>query len=66
MYNLAGTEGHELRTRQFGVSLDEAKSQAAQEIPLGRLITADNIAKAIVWFALFESDHLTWQALMEI
>ena len=66
MYDLAGTEGHELHTREFGVSLNEAKSQAAQGIPLSRLATADDIAKAIVWFASSESDHLIGQALMEI
>ncbi|MDH3602689.1 MAG: SDR family oxidoreductase [Candidatus Tectomicrobia bacterium] len=30
---------------------------------LGRLTTADDLAKAIVWFASSESDYLTGQAL---
>jgi NAD(P)-dependent dehydrogenase (short-subunit alcohol dehydrogenase family) len=57
------TEGHEARATRLGISLDEAKAQAAQEIPLGRLTTADDIARAVVWFASPESDHVTGQAL---
>lgn len=57
------TEGHTLRAAQQHVTLEEARAQAAQEIPLRRLTTADDIAKAIVWFASAESDHLTGQAL---
>ncbi len=57
------SEGQELRAVSLGTSLDELKSQLAQDIPLGRLTTADDLAKVIVWFASSESDHLTGQAL---
>lgn len=57
------TEGHEARARRLGISLDEAKAQAAREIPLGRLTSADDVARAIVWFAAPESGHITGQAL---
>lgn len=57
------TVGHEQLAAQLSTSLDEAKTQAAQEIPLGRLTTPEDLAKAIVWFASSESDHLTGQAL---
>lgn len=57
------TEGQELRAASLGTSLEELKSQLAQDIPLGRLTTADDLAKVIVWFASSESDHLTGQAL---
>jgi meso-butanediol dehydrogenase / (S,S)-butanediol dehydrogenase / diacetyl reductase len=54
---------HEERAQQLRVSFDEAKSHAAREIPLGRLTTADDVAKAIVWLASSETDHITGQAL---
>jgi len=54
---------HEERARQLRVSLDEARAHAAQQIPLGRLTTADDVAKAIVWLASSETDHITGQAL---
>ena len=57
------TLNHEERAQQLRVSFDEAKSHAAREIPLGRLTTADDVAKAIVWLASSESDHITGQAL---
>lgn len=57
------TEGHEARAARLGISLDEAKAQAAQDIPLGRLTTADDLARAIVWLASPESAHITGQAL---
>ena len=57
------TADHERRARQLRVSLAEARAHAAREIPLGRLTTADDIAKAIVWLASSESDHITGQAL---
>jgi NAD(P)-dependent dehydrogenase (short-subunit alcohol dehydrogenase family) len=56
-------EGYEQRAASLGSSVDEARRQAGQDIPLGRLTTADDLAKAIVWFASSESDHLTGQAL---
>ncbi len=57
------TEGHEQRSARSHISVEEAKAQAAQDIPLGRLTVADDLAKAIVWLASSESDHLTGQAL---
>jgi NAD(P)-dependent dehydrogenase (short-subunit alcohol dehydrogenase family) len=57
------TADHERRARQLSVSLEEARAHAAREIPLGRLTTADDVGKAIVWLASSESDHITGQAL---
>jgi NAD(P)-dependent dehydrogenase (short-subunit alcohol dehydrogenase family) len=57
------TEGHEQRAARLGVSVEAARAQAAQELPLGRLTTPDDLAKTIAWFASSESDHLTGQAL---
>jgi len=54
---------HEERAQQLRVSFEEAKAHAAREIPLGRLTTADDVAKAIVWLASSETDHITGQAL---
>jgi meso-butanediol dehydrogenase/(S,S)-butanediol dehydrogenase/diacetyl reductase len=45
------TLNHEERAQQLRVSLEEAKAHAAREIPLGRLTTAADVAKAIVWLA---------------
>jgi NAD(P)-dependent dehydrogenase (short-subunit alcohol dehydrogenase family) len=56
-------EGHEQRAAQQGISVPAAREKAGQEIPLGRLTTGDDLAKAIVWFASSESSHLTGQAL---
>ena len=57
------TEGQELQAASLGTSLEALKAQLAQNIPLGRLTIADDLAKTIVWFASSESDHLTGQAL---
>lgn len=57
------TEGQEIQAASLGTSLQALKSQLAQNIPLARLTVADDLAKAIVWFASAESDHLTGQAL---
>jgi NAD(P)-dependent dehydrogenase (short-subunit alcohol dehydrogenase family) len=54
---------HEERAQQLSASFEEAKAHAAREIPLGRLTTADDVAKAIVWLASSETDHITGQAL---
>jgi meso-butanediol dehydrogenase/(S,S)-butanediol dehydrogenase/diacetyl reductase len=54
---------HEQRASQLNVSIEEARAHAAREIPLGRLTTADDVAKAIVWLASSETDHITGQAL---
>jgi NAD(P)-dependent dehydrogenase (short-subunit alcohol dehydrogenase family) len=57
------TLNHEERAQQLHVSFDEAKSHAAREISLGRLTTADDVARAIVWLASSETDHITGQTL---
>jgi meso-butanediol dehydrogenase/(S,S)-butanediol dehydrogenase/diacetyl reductase len=57
------TLNHEERAQHLRVSFDEAKSHAAREIPLGRLTTAADVARAIVWLASSETDHITGQAL---
>jgi NAD(P)-dependent dehydrogenase (short-subunit alcohol dehydrogenase family) len=56
-------EGYEQHAASLGSSVDEARRQAGQDMPLGRLTTAEDLAKAMVWFASSESDHLTGQAL---
>lgn len=56
-------EGHEKRAARLHSTVDEVKTQIAQDIPLSRMTVADDLAKAIVWFASSESDHLTGQAL---
>lgn len=57
------TLNHEERAQQLHVSFDEAKSHAAWEIPLGRLTTAADVARAIVWLASSETDHITGQVM---
>jgi meso-butanediol dehydrogenase/(S,S)-butanediol dehydrogenase/diacetyl reductase len=54
---------HEQRASQLNVTIEEARAHAAREIPLGRLTTADDVAKGIVWLASSETDHITGQAL---
>jgi NAD(P)-dependent dehydrogenase (short-subunit alcohol dehydrogenase family) len=54
---------HEQRASQLNVTIEEARAHAAREIPLGRLTTADDVAKAIIWLASSETDHITGQAL---
>jgi len=56
-------EGHEGRAARLNTTVDEVRTQIAQDIPLSRMTVADDLAKAIVWFASSESDHLTGQAL---
>ena len=47
------------------------QAHAARTIPLGRLTTADGMAKAIVWLASSETDHIHagthtgWLALLQ-
>lgn len=57
------SEGQEIRAAEIGMSLDDLKAQLGGEIPMGRLTVADDVAKAIVWFASSESSHLTGQSL---
>ncbi len=49
---------YEERAQQLRVSLEEARAQAAQQILLGGLTTADDAANAIVWLASSENDHI--------
>ena len=57
------SEGQEIRAADLDIPLDDLKAQLGSEIPLGRLTVADDLAKAIVWFASSESSHLTGQSL---
>lgn len=57
------SEGQEIQAADMGIALDDLKAQLGSEIPLGRLTVADDLAKAIVWFASPESSHLTGQSL---
>ncbi len=47
----------------MGASPENARDEAAQAIPLGRLTTSEDLAKAIVWLSSSETDHITGQAL---
>lgn len=57
------SEGQEIQAADMGIALDDLKAQLGRDIPLGRLTVADDLAKAIVWFASSESSHLTGQSL---
>ncbi|PON13610.1 sorbitol-6-phosphate 2-dehydrogenase [Candidatus Entotheonella serta] len=57
------SEGQEIQAANMGIALDDLKAQLGSDIPLGRLTVADDLAKAIVWFASSESSHLTGQSL---
>ncbi len=58
-----GAPIHEQRAIQLGASPENARDEAARAIPLGRLTTGEDLAKAIVWLSSAESDHITGQAL---
>lgn len=58
-----GAPIHEQRAMQMGASPENARDEAAKAIPLGRLTTGDDLAKAIVWLSSSETDHITGQAL---
>ena len=45
-----------------GVDFEAARSKLGSMIPLGRLTTAEDVAKAIVWFATDQTSHVTGQA----
>ena len=45
------------------VDIETARNKLGAAIPLGRLTTADDVAKAIVWFARDEASHVTGQSL---
>ncbi len=46
-----------------GVDFEAARAKLGDLIPLGRLTTAEDVAKAIVWFAGDETRHITGQSL---
>ena len=60
------TEMYVRQTNDFaareGVDVDTARRKMGDVIPLGRLTTGDDVAKAIVWFAGDETSHVTGQA----
>ncbi|WP_089941241.1 SDR family NAD(P)-dependent oxidoreductase [Candidatus Entotheonella palauensis] len=58
-----GVPIHEQRAIAMGASPETARDEAARAIPLGRLTTGDDLAKAIVWLSSSETDHITGQAL---
>ena len=45
-----------------GIGLEKARQKMGEVIPLGRLTTGDDVAKAIIWFASDETSHVTGQA----
>jgi len=45
-----------------GVDFETARQKMGDVIPLGRLTSGDDVAKAIVWFASDETSHVTGQA----
>ena len=45
-----------------GVDFEAARSKLGSLIPLGRLTNAEDVAKAIVWFATDETSHVTGQS----
>ena len=60
------TEMYVRQTNDFaareGVDFDTAKNMMGSVIPLGRLTTGEDVAKAIVWMASDETSHVTGQA----
>ncbi len=60
------TEMYVRQTNDFagreGVDFETAKKQMGDVIPLGRLTSGDDVAKAIVWFTSDETSHVTGQA----
>ena len=61
------TEMYVRQTNDFatreGVDFDTAKRMMGDVIPLGRLTTGEDVAKAIVWMASDETSHITGQAI---
>jgi len=45
-----------------GIDFEAAQAKLGSQIPLGRLTMAEDVAKAIVWFASDETSHVTGQA----
>ncbi len=45
-----------------GLDLEAAREKMGSVIPLGRLTSGEDVAKAIVWFASDETSHVTGQA----
>ena len=60
------TEMYVRQTNDFatreGIDIETAKKRMADVIPLGRLTTGEDVAKAIMWFTSDETSHVTGQA----
>ena len=60
------TEMYVRQTNDFatreGIDIETAKKRMAEVIPLGRLTTGEDVAKAIMWFTSDETSHVTGQA----
>ena len=46
-----------------GIDFETAQRRLGASIPLGRLTTPEDVAKAIVWFTRDEASHVTGQSL---
>ena len=53
----------ERRAKDAGVSIEEIAAQTVSEIPMGRLIDPDDIAKAVLFFCSPMADIVTGQAI---
>ena len=60
------TEMYVRQTNDFasreGIDIETAKKEMGNLIPLGRLTTGEDVAKAIMWFTSDETSHVTGQA----
>ena len=60
------TEMYVRQTKDFasreGIDIETAKKEMGNLIPLGRLTTGEDVAKAIMWFTSDETSHVTGQA----
>jgi len=60
------TDMYVRQTKDFaareGLDLEAAREKMGSVIPLGRLTSGEDVAKAIVWFASDETSHVTGQA----
>ncbi len=50
------------RAEASGVSLERAQKQAISGVPIGRMVTADEVARAVLFFAGDEASGITGQA----
>lgn len=53
----------ERRSRDTGVSIEEAEKETIAAIPIGRMISADDIADMVVYFASQRASAVTGQAI---